>query len=298
MLAIIAFSTVVNAAEWPKADFKDCGFYTRVENILNCQPQGHDYLVNYGFRYCEEFKKQTGEWSDQAKKWVQDTGQCLQEMLSDNRANRIAPCSQLEEFAFDVHPICYKQYGICKLPLTDKYNIITTVRGVDYLSRRSFMQGLNVALSCINEMVSIEENATFNRVVASTSSFSDQDRLIATDVFYQAPKDSISSRREYFRYALSLLIGDMNNPASRSTVEMYANYYGRISSITTNDKAFFTCGKAIASGAGTKDCDASLARDFRNLTPTQAKKIGETLTITKVKAVIKQLKWWSSGTKK
>jgi hypothetical protein len=81
----ILLSFGINATEWPLPNSKDCSYYQKIENILKCSPQGYNYLPNYGFYYCNEFKKSSKHWSFQAQKWTEGTGQCLQEMLKDNK---------------------------------------------------------------------------------------------------------------------------------------------------------------------------------------------------------------------
>lgn len=209
-LGLLVVSTLAFSAEgdsganWPAADFTTCDFYLQAENIMSCSNNGSNYLTDYGFKYCSEFKKRSKNWSPQAQVWTKSTGQCLQEMLRDNRETRLTSCQQMESFAFDSHPICYKQYNFCKLPLTERFKVVTTVQVLDLLTVKSLTQGLNIAIGCIKPMLSSKEMETYNQIKAASIHLNSESKEKISDVFTLAPL-RIKKRKAYFIYAQELV---------------------------------------------------------------------------------------------
>lgn len=68
-LLFLSLILTAKAAGWPTPDFKNCEFYLNTEKVVNCVKNGSDYLPNYGFYYCNEFKRESKSWTKQAKKW-------------------------------------------------------------------------------------------------------------------------------------------------------------------------------------------------------------------------------------
>ena len=195
------------ALAWSQPDFKSCDFYLDAESSMECHDRGSTYLLDYGFFYCKKFKEKSLTWSVPAANWANFTGQCLQEMLFDNKQNRITSCKQLEEFAFDSHPICYKQYGFCNLDVKDKFQILSTVRAIDLISRKSLSQSLNILLACGADLWIPAEDATFHELANITRSHSRSEKEIGEEFFTSAPTASKELRDKYFRKILSLLLG-------------------------------------------------------------------------------------------
>jgi hypothetical protein len=293
---IIVFATSdCIASSWPMPKFEDCSFYPKVEKVLNCSGSGHDYLLSYGFHYCEEFRTRSKTWSPKGQAWTKDTMLCLQEMLKDNKDKRLSPCSQLKDFAFDAHPICYKQYKVCDLSLSDQLSIISTVRFLDYFTQQAVLQTLNVAVSCIGELISKEENATFKRMIEATASYSSDERRAASKVFDLAPTSSIADRRKYFKNALSLLIGSRDFDVSPNVVGLYSSKYGTASSSFETDQPFFACSKTVALSGNVKGCPADLAQDFKKVSRKEAIGISSSVSPKKLNEIVEALA--KSGTK-
>lgn len=279
------------AEEWPEPDFKDCSYYQKVEKIMSCREKGSDYLFGYGFFYCNEFKRESQHWSRDAQNWVQNTGQCLQEMLSDNKKKRISPCAQMEEFAFDAHPVCYKQYKICDLKPFDIFNIAATVRGIDLITRKSLSQIINVGLSCFGQYFSSEETATFNRVFLASRNFSFQDRKTAALIFRMAPVDGFIPRQAYFQHALGLLIGSERAIAPREAVKIYSEKFGVPSARNVNDSLFFDCSSSVAKGEMSM-CRKEYAEQFRDVKSADAQKVSRDLDAAGLMRAIESLRKW------
>lgn len=284
-------STTVYAADWPLPDFKNCDFYLKAEEIVKCGRDGSLYLKDYGYYYCNEFKRESKSWSNQARKWVEDTGQCLQEMIFDNKNKRISPCSQMEEFAFDAHPICYKQYKICDLSIDEKLKIMSVVRGIDYVTRRSISQVLNVGLACLQQYLSPEETAAKKRFEASTKNYNRQQREEVKIFFTMAPS-SKSERIEYFRSALNLMLSESPEKMDRSLIGAYIESYGNTAQLqrATSDEAFFACGEAVSSSSDTTICSPSVVAKMKNLNKDDLKSLSQVISPPKMKVILNRLK--------
>lgn len=149
----------------------NCTFYKTFSEPVDCRDYDkQSYTRTYGLKYCSAFLSKDNDWSLELKNWRKKTSVCLQEMLRDN-PKRIAPgCDQLLEFAFDTHPICYKQAGICDLSPSDQLQILATVSVEDVLQNRrdSFIQFLNVTLACVANVWTPAIKDLFSRVFDGT----------------------------------------------------------------------------------------------------------------------------------
>lgn len=139
------------ADEWPKPEEFDCNYYLELETHLKCKEKGSEYLVAYAYPHCVKFKEKMPTWSAPLRAFVQGTGLCLMEMLYDNRRSRLPDCQTLEEFAFDSHAMCYKQYGYCDLTNTEKLQISGTVEWLTFFTkfRQLKTQFENITAKCI-----------------------------------------------------------------------------------------------------------------------------------------------------
>lgn len=150
----VSFNTQ-SAEKKIKESSESCDFYLQLESQLKCAIQktnSSEYLSNYGYKYCSRFLKIRNEWPDKLNNWAKSTSLCLQEMLNNNK-ERINPCDQLESFAFDTHPICYKQYGYCEFSDEDLQEILKILDDTDIYNkfRQSFSQWLNIEVTCPNK---------------------------------------------------------------------------------------------------------------------------------------------------
>lgn len=214
--------SVFAATKWPKPDFSNCDFYSKAEKATQCSLNGSDYLVGYGEFYCKRFKAESLHWSGKLKTWVEKTGSCLQEMLYDNQEKRLKPCSALEEFAFDAHPICYKQYGICDLSIEDYWRLKDLVRTIDMTNvmknfRRSKTQFNNVFEACKERFAQRVEDTFFNLLFENAYRASKNIKEMSGEVFNRAPK-SQPQRDKYYRSALAILLfGNANQNSDQAT---------------------------------------------------------------------------------
>lgn len=126
------------------------------------------------------------ENGEKIKDLARELGQCLQEMIYDNRVKRISSCSRLEDFAFDSHPICYKENDICNLSWSDRVDIFNVVELTDLISGKSLRQALNVLMSCAGEVskkTSPYKKTTYNQLLEKCKSGKEEDRQLAVEIY-------------------------------------------------------------------------------------------------------------------
>ncbi len=158
-----ANSTPLQEPSIPQASSSSCDFYIQMEKKLQCDPvfwpekpytearEQSKYLISYGHKYCLKFKASAEKSNDpQYKKWVQDTMYCLQKILQDPPIS-LKTCQDLEQFAFNSHPLCYEQSGFCRLSLKAKKSIAEMVKVRDLMTnpKRNLRQILQTGLACV-----------------------------------------------------------------------------------------------------------------------------------------------------
>lgn len=190
--------------EWEKPSTNKCSFYESVENDLKClsKSPSSDYLINYGLHYCKIFQENKKLLSPKGQEWTEKTTKCLQEMLKDNRLERITPCNQLENFAFDAHPICYKQYRICDLNDDDKLQIINNVEFLDIVKLKSILQGMNVGINCLAELITKKILDSIKKITLMSASLPENERIKIANVITRRKERNIKDREEYLSYAV------------------------------------------------------------------------------------------------
>ena len=107
-----------------------CDFYQCVESEYHCESTTFTYPIEYGFKYCNKFGDNKAEFSPAGQQWIHDVRLCLQDAMmpvTDCSSN----CQTIQTNAFNSHPECYAQAGVCTL-FQDWINIFTTV-GIDGL---------------------------------------------------------------------------------------------------------------------------------------------------------------------
>ncbi|KZV87690.1 hypothetical protein EXIGLDRAFT_723446 [Exidia glandulosa HHB12029] len=137
-----------------------CRYYIDcAEASLSCGP--HGYPIGYGFHYCSLFARDLRDFSPRGRAWVLRTMTCLQHALvpivpalaekvnchpgpecghDSDRA-----CAELKELAFDTHPKCYVDSGVCNLRSVRDYILIAKVVGVgNFLTK----QAVQTAFAC------------------------------------------------------------------------------------------------------------------------------------------------------
>ncbi|MDZ4663019.1 MAG: hypothetical protein SGJ18_15515 [Pseudomonadota bacterium] len=152
----LLFSVFLNSAqssEWPQPTKFDCNYYLELERHLNCKDNGSDYLTSFAYPYCLKFQEKATVWNPDLSNFINNTGLCLMGMLYDNRISRIPNCTTLEEFAFDSHAICYKQYGYCGLTGVEKLQVGATIEWFTFFSkfRQIKTQIDNVHAKCLGD---------------------------------------------------------------------------------------------------------------------------------------------------
>lgn len=216
----------------------NCSAYLRLEDKLKCSSQkehSSEYLAIYGYKYCSRFLQVRDAWPNKLKTWAESTTRCLQDMLINNN-ERIKPCDQLESFAFDSHPICYKQYGYCDFTIDELRIIIKVLDETDVYKkfRKSFSQWINIAITCPNKNI-IDEAFVYFKIIFEYFS-------------YNFPNPS----QKTLNYIINLLSEDTENSKK---------YFLNLSlAIAKNDPSF----QANASASLTGQSTGSFPRDIRN----------------------------------
>ena len=275
-------------ADWKVPSFENCDFYRAAENTVNCKKNGSDYLMGYGHHFCSEFKKKLPEWKNRLElyNWTNNVGLCLQEMMFDNRQKRLNPCAQLEEFAFDAHPVCYKQYQVCNLSLKDKLSIFSVVEGVHLLSRRSLAQFDNVLLACLDGWISPAEIATFKQIYRGTESQPENTKRMAMLIFRSAPENAKARREQYFRNILPDLVFDSPSTTASAAINAYIDDLSSFDSISAaiDSREATACLSSFPNGHS--QCGSKLNKALTELHTkapmTQSLKILDEKTLLKV----------------
>lgn len=87
-----------------------CQFYSQcLEPKFHCGASG--YPLGYGYRYCSKFLNYLDYFTESGQKWVKKVLVCLKKSLNKPFDN----CANLLNTAFDSHPECYVQSGLCEL---------------------------------------------------------------------------------------------------------------------------------------------------------------------------------------
>ncbi|CAF2778740.1 unnamed protein product [Rotaria sp. Silwood2] len=131
-----------------------CLFYREcMETKAKCGLTG--YPIAYGLQYCSKFLTLSNQFSSSGQTWITNAMACLQQALGLPLIN-CDSCCALQQIAFDSHPQCYIDNGICNLPATDWMWIVTIV-GKDVLNRDIFIQALKAQPQCIPTVLAVIE---------------------------------------------------------------------------------------------------------------------------------------------
>ena len=89
--------------------------------LEQAHPCGADgYALGYGFKYCQLFASaNSSQLSPAGLLWRNETLLCLQRALVPLLSNATVTCAEILDFAYQTHPICYTESGLCKLSLKD-----------------------------------------------------------------------------------------------------------------------------------------------------------------------------------
>lgn len=133
---------------------EQCVAYDDVEELFKCGSKG--YPINYGGKYCKKFSENRHRFSDEGKKWLDATLECLVQeivLIQDslrsqmNPNNRKTVCKRLKHLAFDSHIPCYLESGYCDLSRKDK-RIVTNIVFPSIFRIRVIQAGLKVQAEC------------------------------------------------------------------------------------------------------------------------------------------------------
>ncbi len=122
-------------------DCQMCEMYSCLEakNGLNCGDRG--YFRGYGQKYCARFSAITGEFmSDAGREWLAGVRSCLLDEV-ESLLEDTSSCSDIRQGAFDSHPQCYLDSGLCSLPPSDWAHIVATISPWDNDLKQVILSG-------------------------------------------------------------------------------------------------------------------------------------------------------------
>lgn len=253
---VLIFMTLELSAHTLTPSLENCDFYMKFPTPRSCSPGEKLYTRTYGSKYCRKFLelKRNSSSGNRLKEWISKTSICLQEMLFDNPKRIDNSCYQLAEFAFDTHPICYKQYKFCELPPDDILKIIRTIEIKDVAEhfRKSVTQAINIGMSCLKIRTEDEQNpyryesTAFNLIFTETRDFSNDRRGVASQIFERAPHSS-EHIKDYFNTvvlsAYKINLSEFKNPLGMQeiqalTIKDNKDHSNRIEQININSLSY------------------------------------------------------------
>lgn len=211
----------------PSKSNDECKFYVDTDKKIRC-PGDSNYLLSYGYKYCSRFSE-LGSHKASSKElntWISKTRICLQEMITENEKRHENRCDQLKEFAFDVHPICYKQYGVCSLGVLDLSKVAKVLVKNDFVTdfeqtkRASFMQMGNVLTSCLatSKTISSAGELFYNLYLKSRVHLASETASWALEIIDLAP-DTLDAMESYFSNVISDMKTKENQQIKNEDVE-------------------------------------------------------------------------------
>jgi hypothetical protein len=134
-----------------KCDFYNCAAIEADKKRVCGIRDKQSYFIEYGEKYCKRFSDSlSGSLSFRGVRWLKKTLVCLQKSLFNgcNSKNKCFDCSSIRELAFDTHPSCYVNSGLCSLDLKDQLSISSTVDLKDLIQVESMVQIGSVVSLC------------------------------------------------------------------------------------------------------------------------------------------------------
>lgn len=130
---------------------RSCEFST---NCMEAKvPFGVDgYALHYGMHYCTKFVHQINSFSSEGQTWIYLTMNCLQKALVSALRNCEKNCKTMETLAFDSHPPCYVNSGVCDLPVMDWVSLTPIILSTVF-SKDGFVQALKAGSQCIPDII-------------------------------------------------------------------------------------------------------------------------------------------------
>lgn len=130
-----------------------CSFYaTCAEATWSCGPDG--YPLAYGLKNCNKFMDRLSHFSANGQAWIMRVLTCLQDFLVAPLSSCNTTCTLIYNEAFDSHPQCYLQAGVCSLSLADMVQLVITVN-TDLFAGPALKQALTVAGGCIAQYIDL-----------------------------------------------------------------------------------------------------------------------------------------------
>lgn len=137
---------------------QSCAFYSScAEASLHCGDDG--YPLRYGYKNCRAFVERLSHFSDDGQIWIWKVMTCLQQALLQPLNEQCnLTCDGLSDAAFDSHPKCYADSGVCFLPFEDLVQVVVTV-GSDLFYGPALEQALGVGGRCVGKYIDEAEES-------------------------------------------------------------------------------------------------------------------------------------------
>ncbi|CAF1035040.1 unnamed protein product [Adineta steineri] len=136
---------------------RSCLFYTNcMEAKTACSSDG--YALGYGLKYCTKFDHSANSFSSKGQTWLYSAMNCLQKALISPLKNCEKNCQTLKKIAFDSHPSCYVDNGVCELPPMD-WLMLLPIINEDLWTIDGFKQAIKTVPQCVPTMITRFEAA-------------------------------------------------------------------------------------------------------------------------------------------
>ena len=205
-----------------------CNFYKETNRKHTC-PSKKNYLKNYGYKFCRHFTEleESKGVSIKLTQWILNTRSCLQEMLLESENRHKWDCATLKEFAFDIHPACYKVFGFCSLPDDDLVKVLKVILKNGLITmwlkekRVVSMQFSNIALHCTSTKGLLDNVISFYTIIIENK-FSNSSKAAkqSIEIIEKSP-DSLRKMNEYFGEVISSIFSSsfaLNKSAAKASV--------------------------------------------------------------------------------
>ena len=118
-----------------------CEYYSCLEAEMGLDCGSSGYFQGYGQKYCSRFSAITENFiSPAGRQWLANVRVCLMnelETIVENTDN----CGDIRQGAFDSHPSCYVDAGLCTLPPSDWAQIMATISPWDNDLKQVILSG-------------------------------------------------------------------------------------------------------------------------------------------------------------
>ena len=125
MFLFLEFGFVPTQASQCAQYLGQCEYYSCLSAEKKCLQK--EYLMSFGYKYCERFDQQLNHFSSYAQTVLGDIKMCLQVELENEAEISQLSCKKIRKKAQEHHLRCYLETDFCNLPKKDKLHIVSQV---------------------------------------------------------------------------------------------------------------------------------------------------------------------------